>query len=118
MMRLSSEAVLLTPRVSAVGEEGFCPGDHVSADWFHRLFNGMEWSAQRELADCVVCTAMTIENSIEIPCCRQFVNVICLAQFFFFTWVDCLFCNHSLADFARSSSFMASSLFHGCMVDL
>ena len=82
MIRLSSEAVLLTPRVSAVGEEVFCPGDHVSADWFHRLFNGMEWSAQRELADCVVCTAMTMESSIEIPCCRQLVNVICLARSF------------------------------------
>ena len=47
MIRLSSEAVLLTPRVSSVGEEVFCPGDHASADWFHRLFNGMEWSARR-----------------------------------------------------------------------
>ena len=31
--------------------------------------------------------------------------------------LDCPFCNQSLAVFARSSSFMASSLFHGCMID-
>ena len=36
---------------------------------------------------------------------------------FLFTWGGLPFCNQSLADFARSSSFMASSLFHGCMID-
>ena len=59
-----------------------------------------------------------MENNIEVPCCRQFVHVVCLARSFSSCGVDCPFCNQSLAEFARSSSFMASSLFHGCMVDL
>ena len=48
----------------------------------------------------------------------QFVHTVCLARSFSSRRVDCPFCNQSLANFARSSSFLASSLFHGCMVDL
>ena len=59
-----------------------------------------------------------MENSIEVPCCGQLVHTICLARSFSSRGVDCPFCNQSLAEFARSSSFLASSLFHGCMVDL
>ena len=59
-----------------------------------------------------------MENSIQVPCCGQFVHTVCLARSFSSRGVDCPFCNQSLADFARSSLFLASSLFHGCMVDL
>ena len=61
----------LAPRVFAVDEEVFCPNcpletcDNVSVDRFHRLclINGVEWSSQPEMADCVVCTgATTMEN--------------------------------------------------------
>ena len=92
----------------------------MSADWFHRLclINGVEWSADPELGDCVICTdGMTAVDSIEVPCCRQFAHVVCLARSFSSRGVDCPFCNQSLAVFARSSSFMASALFHGCMID-
>ena len=80
----------------------------------------MGWrSCTPQLSDCTVCMeAMTVENSIQVPCCGQFVHTVCLARSFSSRGVDCPFCNQSLADFARSSSFLASSLFHGCMVDL
>ena len=90
-----------------------------SSAWHLRCLAPRACAAQPELADCVVCTeAMTMENSIEVLCCRQFVHVVCLARSFSSRGVDWPFCNQSLAEFARSSSFMASSLFHGCMVDL
>ena len=116
----------MVPRLSAVGEEVSCPDchlesrDHVSADWFHRLclIYGVEWSAEPELGDCVISTdRMTAVDSIEVPCCRQFAHVVCLARSFSSRGVDCPFCNQSFADFVRSSSFMASSFFHGCMID-
>ena len=117
----------LASLVVAVDQEVLCPdcprqsADHVSADWFQRLclINGVEWSCNPQLPDCTVCTeAMAVENSIQVPCCGQFVHTVCLARSFSSRGVDCPFCNQSLADFARSSSFLASSLFHGCMVDL
>ena len=116
----------LAPLVVAVGQEVRCPdcpkgsADHVSADWFQRLclLSGVEWSPSPQLPDCTVCTeAMAVENSTQVPCCGQFVHTVCLARSFSSHGVDCPFCNQSLADFARSSSFLASSLFHGRMVD-
>ena len=117
----------LAPLAVAVDQEVRCPdcpsefADHVSADWFQRLclINGVEWSCILQLSDCSVCMeAMTVENNIQVPCCGQFVHTVCLARSFSSRGVDCPFCNQSLADFARSSSFLASSLFHGHMVDL
>ena len=117
----------LAPLVEAVDQEVLCPdcprqsADHVSADWFQRLclINGVEWPCNPQLPDCAVCMeAMTVENSIQVPCCGQFVHTTCLARSFSSRGLDCPFCNQSLADFASSSSFLASSLFHGCMVDL
>ena len=92
-----------------------CPSefaDHVSADWFQRLclINGVEWSCIPQLSDCTVCMeAMTVENSIQVPCCGQFVHTVCLARSFSSRGVDCPFCNQSLADFARSSDFLSVS---------
>ena len=83
----------------------------------HRLclINCVEWSADPQLGDCVICAdRMTAVDSIEVPCCRQFAHVVCLARYFSSRGVDCPFCDQSLADFARSSSL----LFHGCMIDL
>ena len=117
----------LAPFVVAVDQEVLCrdcprhSADHVSADWFQRLclIHGVGWPCNPQLPDCTVCTeAMAVENSIQVPCCGQFVHTVCLARSFSSRGVDCPFCNQSLADFARSSSFLASSLFHGCMVDL
>ena len=78
----------MAPRLSAVGEEVSCPDallSPASADWFHRLcvINGVEWSADPELGDCVICTdRMTAVDSIEEPCCKQFAHVVCLARSF------------------------------------
>ena len=69
---------------------------------------------KRELGDCEVCTdVMNMENSIEVPCCGQFVHVTCLARSFSPSGVDRTFCNQSLAEFARSVAFLTASHFHG-----
>ena len=114
----------MAPRLSAVSEEVSCPDcplesrDHVSADWFHRLclINGVEWSGEPELGDCVHRShdgcgqhRGTLLQAVR-PCGLS-------RSIFLFTRGGLPFCNQSLADFARSSSFMASSLFHGCMID-
>ena len=88
---------------------------------FSASASSVGWSGfcSPQLPDCTVCTeAMAVENSNQVPCCGQFVHTVCLDRFFSSRGVDCPFCNQSLADFARSSSFLASSLFHGCVVDL
>ena len=98
----------MAPRLSAVGKEVFCPDCPLC------LINGVEWSADLELGDCVICTdRMTAVDSIR----RHFAHMVRLARSFSSRGVDCPFCNQSLAVFARSSSFMASSLFHGSMID-
>ena len=61
---------------------------------------------------------MTRENSIAVPCCHQAFYVTCLARSFSSCGLQCPFCNQSLAEFSRYSSFSASSLFHGCMIDV
>ena len=48
---------------------------------------------------------------------RQF-HVTCLARSFSSYKLQCPLCNQSLAEFSRSSSISASSLFHGCMIDV
>ena len=59
-----------------------------------------------------------MESSIRVPCCRQSLHVTCLARSFTTRGQSCPFCHQSLSDFARSASFLASSLFHGCMIDV
>ena len=92
----------------AVDQEVRCPdcpsefADHVSTDWFQRLclINGVEWSGIPQLSDCSVCMeAMTVENSIQVPCCGQFVHTLS-RSIFLFPWgglpflqsVACRFC--------------------------
>ena len=78
----------------------------------------MEFLADRGRAVCTVCVEdMTVGSSIEVPCCFQRLHVTCFVRSFSSRGVDCPFCNQSIAEFARSSSFLASSLFHGCLVD-
>ena len=68
----------LAPLAVAVGQEVRCPdcpsefADHVSADCF---INGVEWSCTSQLSDCTVCMEAMTENSIQVPCCGQFVRV-------------------------------------------
>ena len=101
-----------------------CPEDvrsGVDADWFERQchINGVDFPADPGCGVCTVCVEeMTVNSSIEVPCCHQRLHVTCLARSFSSRGVDCPFCNQSIAEFARSSSFLASSLFHGCLVDL
>ena len=101
-----------------------CPEDvrsGVDADWFERQchINGVDSPADPGCGVCTVCVEeMTVDSSIEVPCCHQRLHVTCLARSFSSRGVDCPFCNQSIAEFARSSSFLASSLFHGCLVDL
>ena len=59
-----------------------------------------------------------MESSIRVPCCSQSLHVTCLARSFMTRGQSCPFCNRSLSDIARSASFQASSLFHGCMIDV
>ena len=76
-------------------------------------------SCGRDLGNCVVCTeVMTRENSIEVPYCHQAFHVTCLARSFSSCGLQCPLCNQSLAEFSMSSSFPASSFFHGCMIDV
>ena len=101
-----------------------CPEDvrsGVDADWFERQchINGVDFPADPGCGVCTVCVEeMTVNSSIEVPCCHQRLHVTCLARSFSSRGVDCPFCNQSIAEFARSSYFLASSLFHGCLVDL
>ena len=67
-----------------------CPSefvDHVSAHKLQRLclINGVEWSCIPQLS-CM--EAMTVENSIQVPCCGQFVHTVCLARSFSSRGVD------------------------------
>ena len=78
----------------------------------------MEIPADRGCGVRAVCVeVMTVDSSIEVPCCHQRLHVTCLARSFSSRRVNCPLCNQSIAEFARSSSFLASSLFHGCFVD-
>ena len=99
----------LAPRLSAVGEEVFCfdclpeSRDHVSADWFLRLclINGVEWSVDPELGDCVICKdRMTAMDSIEVLCCSRSPTWFVLLDLSLH--VGCItFCNQSLAVFCQ-----------------
>ena len=92
----------------------------VSSGWFHRSC-GLEWPSGGavDLGSCVICTEeMTRESSIEVPCCHQAFHVACLVRSFSSCELQCPLCNQSLAEFSRSASFFASSLFHGCMIDV
>ena len=99
----------IAPRLSAVGEEVFCldclpeSRDHVSADWFLRLclINGVEWSVDPELGDCVICTdRMTAMDSIEVLCCSRSPTWFVLLDLSLH--VGCItFCNQSLAVFCQ-----------------
>ena len=94
---------------SSCSPEVSCPaslGDSVSLDWFTRLchINGVQ------LGSC---------NIVQHPSpLLQSVSVTCLARSLTTRGQSCPFCNQSLSDFARSASFQASSLFHGCMIDV
>ena len=73
----------------------------------------MEWSVDPELGDCVICTDAM---DSKVLCCSRSPTWFVLLDVSLHVW--CIsFCNQSLAVFARSSSFMVSSLFHGCMID-
>ena len=95
-----------------------CPEDvrcGVDADWFERQchINGVKFPADRGCGVCIVCVEdITVDSSIEVPYCHQRLRVTCLARSFSSRGV-----NQSLAEFARSFFFLASSLFHGCLVD-
>ena len=83
---------------------------------------GSDWpsgGASVDLGSCVIRTeVMTRENSIEVPRCHQTFLVTCLARSLSSCGLQCPLCNQSLAEFSRSSSFSASCLFHGCMIDV
>ena len=99
-----------------------CPEDVRSgfdADWFERQCHMyvVEFPADPGCGVCTVCVeGTTVDSSVEVPCCHQRLNVICLARSFS-SQGGCPFCNQSIAEFARSTSFWASSLFHGNFVD-
>ena len=61
---------------------------------------------------------MTSQNSIAVPCCHQSLHVVCLARSFSSCGLQCPLCNQWLAEFARSSSSTASTLFRGCVIDV
>ena len=94
---------------------------HVDVEWFERQchINGVEFPSQVDCGACTVCTEeMTIDSSISLPCCHQRLHVTCLARLLSSRGVERPFCNQSLQEIARSASFLASSVFHGCVVDV
>ena len=64
---------------------------------------------------CTVEEDMTVDSSIAVPCCRQ--RFTCHFASVVLSLLDCPFCEKSIAKFAGSSSFLASSLFLCCLVD-
>ena len=89
----------------------------VDADWFERQchING----ADPGRGVCTVCVEeMTVNSSIEVPCCHQRLHVTCLARSFSSRGVDCPFCKPVDCRVRQVFSFLASSLFHGCLVEL
>ena len=109
------------------GSEVCCPvcpegvRSYVDVEWLEKQchINGVEFPSQVDCGACTVCTEeMTIDSSISLPCCHRRLHVTCLARSLSSRPVDCPFCNQSLAKFARSASFLASSVFHGCVVDV
>ena len=97
-----------------------CCGKDLQPMFDPQSSQGSNWpSCGQDFGNCVVCTEpMTRENSIEVPCCHQAFHVTCLARSFSSCRLQCPLCNQSLATFSRSSSFSASSLFHGCMIEV
>ena len=65
-----------------------------------------------------LCGDMTVDSSIVVPCCHQRLRVICLARSFSSRGVDLLLLQSAECRVRQVFLFfLASSLFHGCLVD-
>ena len=76
----------------------------MDADWFHRSWM---WSLHS------LCGGH--DRRFQHPCCHQRLHVTCLTRSF--SWGGLHLLQSVDCRVARSSSFLASSLFHGCLVD-
>ena len=102
------------PKASDGSEVRLCPEgvrSHVDVEWLERQchINGVEFPSKIDWDACTIHFAPLLPSTVTCHLPRPLTFLLA---------VQIPFCNQSLAEFAKSGSFLASSVFHGCVVDV